>query len=119
MTVADKKIVKMYDAIFDNLSPGAKIGLIESLTKSLKNDIQKDGKKKNFKSTGNFILEKTAEEIITGIKGTHENTQSAKSEKERRKKFLATFGAFKDDASTEVFDNLKSHRKFRKKDVSF
>lgn len=120
MTNNDKIIVKTYSELFETLSPGAKISLIESLTKSLKKDIDKKATKKSFEPSGDFIAEKTPEEIIAELKANRENVNGAKSEKERRKKFFATFGALKDDAAAgEILDNLKSHRKFRKKGIKF
>ena len=68
MTNNDKIIVKTYAELFETLSAGAKIGLIESLTKSLKNDIEKKATKKSFKPSGDFIAEKTPEEIIADLK---------------------------------------------------
>ena len=97
MTTLDKKIIASYSNAFDKLSPGAKIGLIESLTKSLRNDLKMKKREKTSGFSGDSIPEKTKAE-----------------------KFFATFGALKDDeAAAKVLDNIKSHRKFRKKDLSF
>lgn len=66
MTFTEKHIVESYSVLFEGLSPVSKIELIESLSKSLKVEINKD---KNFyKSFGAFGSNKPAEEIIKDIR---------------------------------------------------
>lgn len=79
MTYTDKNIVDTYSNLFEGLSSVSKIGLIESLTKSLKK-------------------EKT------------------KSDDE----FYKSFGAFGSSKSPKkIYSEIKSSRKFRKKEINF
>ncbi len=67
MTFTDRHIVETYAGLFEGLSSTSKIELIESLSKSLKTE--KTSKENSFyKSFGAFASNKSAEEIIEGIK---------------------------------------------------
>lgn len=69
MTFTDKHIVETYTGLFEGLSSISKIELIESLSKSLKNE----GKIKDtsfYKSFGAFSSDKPAEDIIAEIKAS-------------------------------------------------
>lgn len=69
MSYTDRHIVETYSGLFEGLSSLNKIGLIESLSKSLKTEktTQDD---KFFKSFGAFSSEKSAEDIIVEIKSS-------------------------------------------------
>lgn len=68
MTYTEKHIVETYSMLIEGLSSTSKIELIETLSKSLKSEGIK--KEKNFhKSFGAFSSEKSAEEIISELKG--------------------------------------------------
>ncbi len=71
MTAAEKYIVKTYSRLFDGLSSMGKIELMELLAKSLKKD-KRDRESDFFKSFGAFGSEKSAEEIVSGIKKSRE-----------------------------------------------
>ncbi len=67
MSYTDKHIINSYSNLFEGLSSDNKLGLIESLSKSLKKE--KASKESQFyKSFGSFSDEKSAEEIIKEIK---------------------------------------------------
>jgi len=67
MSIIDRNIISTYADLLEGLSSLNKIELIESLSKSLK--IKKSTKDSRFyKSFGAFASEKSAEEIIAGIK---------------------------------------------------
>ena len=67
MTYTEKHIVESYSVLLDGLSSSSKIELIESLSKSLKNE--KKSKDVNFyKSFGAFASNKSAEVIIKDMK---------------------------------------------------
>lgn len=67
MSYTNRYIVETYSNLFEGLTYLSKIKLIESLSKSLKNDTTtKDNK--FYKSFGAFSSEKSVEEIITDIK---------------------------------------------------
>lgn len=66
MTVTYKNILESYSDLFEGLSFNNKIELIERLTKSLK--IKKSKENNFYKSFGAFASEKSAEEIVSGIK---------------------------------------------------
>ena len=69
MSYTNRHIVENYSALFEGLSSLNKLELIESLSKSLKNE--KTTKDSNFyKSFGGFSSEKSAEEIIADIKSS-------------------------------------------------
>ena len=69
MSYTDRHIVETYLGLFEGLSSLSKIGLIESLSKSLKTaKATKDSK--FYKSFGTFSTEKSAEEIIVDIKSS-------------------------------------------------
>ena len=69
MSFTERHIIETYSMMFNGLSPLSKIELIESLTKSLKND--KIEKADTFyESFGAFSTEKTAEEILMEIKNS-------------------------------------------------
>ncbi len=67
MSNTDRIIIEAYSGLFEGLSPTNKIGLIESLSKSLRTEISslENG---FYKSFGAFSSEKSPEEIITDIK---------------------------------------------------
>ncbi len=69
MTFTDKHIVETYTEIFEGLSSDSKIELIETLSKSLKNE-KKTKENKFYKSFGAFAPGKSAEEIIGEIKSS-------------------------------------------------
>lgn len=66
MTFTEKHIVESYSVLFEGLSPVSKIELIESLSKSLKAEKNKD--KSFYKSFGAFGSDKPAEAIIKDIR---------------------------------------------------
>jgi hypothetical protein len=67
MRHSDKNIVEAFVELFEGLSFTNKLELIESLSKSLKEESSK--KEENFfKSFGAFVSEKSAEEIVKEIK---------------------------------------------------
>ena len=66
MSFTDKHIVDTYSALFEGLSSSSKIELIEHLSKSLEeNGDQAD---RFFSAFGAFGSDKSAEQIVTGIK---------------------------------------------------
>ena len=67
MTYTDKHIVEVYSGLLDGLNSESKAELIESLSKSLKTE-KKNRESKFYKSFGAFASEKSAKEIIAGIK---------------------------------------------------
>ena len=67
MTITEKYIVDTYSHLFDGLTSGSKIELLEKLTKSLKKD-HKSKEKEFFRSFGAFGSEKNAEDIVREIK---------------------------------------------------
>lgn len=69
MSYTERHIVKTYAGLFEGLSALSKIELIESLSKSLKNERKKKDNK-FYKSFGAFSSEKTPEEIIADIKSS-------------------------------------------------
>lgn len=69
MSYTDRHIIETYSGLFEGLSSLSKIELIESLTKSLKNENTKKNSK-FYKSFGAFASEKSAEEIIADIKSS-------------------------------------------------
>ncbi|MVN20128.1 hypothetical protein [Mucilaginibacter arboris] len=69
MTYTDKHIIESYSKLFEGLSPSSKIGLIESLTKSLKKE-NKSVETIFYNSFGAFDLGKEAEEIIEDIRSS-------------------------------------------------
>jgi hypothetical protein len=67
MTYTEKHLVESYSALLEGLSSSGKMELIESLSKSLKNE--KKSKDINFyKSFGAFASTKSAEEILKDIR---------------------------------------------------
>jgi uncharacterized protein YjfI (DUF2170 family) len=67
MSYTEKHIVDAYADLFEGLSSLSKIELIESFSKSLKNE--KSIKETSFfKSFGAFSSKKSAEDIVTDIK---------------------------------------------------
>ena len=69
MTYTDKHIVETYSGLLEGLSSESKAELIENLSKSLKSEKRK--KESDFyKSFGAFASEKSAEEIIAGIRSS-------------------------------------------------
>lgn len=69
MSYTDKHIVETYSELFEGLSSLNKLGLIESLSKSLKTE--KATKEHGFyKSFGAFASKKSAEQIIADIKSS-------------------------------------------------
>ena len=69
MTFTDRHIVETYSILFEGLSSGSKIELIEVLSKSLKTE-KKKKESSFYKSFGAFVPEKKAEEIIADIKSS-------------------------------------------------
>ena len=69
MTYTDKHIVDTYAELFEGLSPLHKLGLIESLSKSLKTK-KKSTEETFFKSFGAFASTKSAAEIVREIKSS-------------------------------------------------
>jgi len=67
MAYIDKHIVETYTDLFEGLNNTHKTDLIESLSKSLKEDEQKKDKK-FYKSFGAFGSNKSPEKIISEIK---------------------------------------------------
>jgi len=67
MTYTDQHIIETYSVLFEGLSTINKIELIESLTKSLKNET-KTKEVDFFQSFGAFASERSAEEIVADIK---------------------------------------------------
>jgi len=69
MSNTDRIIIEAYSGLFEGLSPTNKIGLIESLSKSLRMEMSslENG---FYKSFGAFSSEKSPEEIITDIKSS-------------------------------------------------
>lgn len=69
MNYTDKNIIETYKGLFEGLSSSHKIGLIENLSKSLKNkNNTKDAK--FYKSFGALASSKSATEIIGDIKSS-------------------------------------------------
>ncbi len=67
MSYVDKHIVETYSGLFEGLSSSNKIELIETLTRSLKIEVNIK-EKKFYSSFGAFGSEKSAEEIAKEIK---------------------------------------------------
>jgi hypothetical protein len=69
MRQSDKNIVEAFAELFEGLSFTNKLELIESLSKSLREESSK--KEEDFyKSFGAFVSEKSAEEIVTEVKAS-------------------------------------------------
>ena len=69
MSFAEKHIVETYAGLFEGLSSISKIQLIQSLSKSLKNE--KKTRERNFyKSFGAFASDKSPEEIVNDIRSS-------------------------------------------------
>lgn len=67
MTHAERHIVKTYSGLFESLSAGSKIELIESLAKSIRKG-KKSKVREFYSSFGAFASEKSAEEINKEIR---------------------------------------------------
>lgn len=75
----NKKLVEGYLALFRNLSKNSKLDLISGLSASLKSSEHK-GKLNSLKSLeGDFIDEKSADEIISDLKSSRTFTRSLDS----------------------------------------
>jgi hypothetical protein len=74
----NKKLVDSYLELLKNLSPNSKLDLISGLSNSLKSD--KKNKISSLKSlTGDFIPEKTADQIIADLKKARNFTRKNES----------------------------------------
>ncbi len=69
MTRVERHIVEVYSGLFESLSSIGKLALLERLTKSIKKD-KKSREKDFFSSFGAFASDKSAEEIISEIRGS-------------------------------------------------
>ena len=69
MSLSDKHIVDTYATLLEGLSTSNKIELIESLSKSLKENT-KSKEDKFFKSFGAFASKKSARAIMADIKAS-------------------------------------------------
>ncbi|MEX8547589.1 MAG: hypothetical protein V5804_08315 [Mucilaginibacter sp.] len=69
MTYTDKHIIETYSWLLESLNLESKAELIESLSKSLKNE-KRNTETKFYQSFGAFASEKTAEEIIADLKSS-------------------------------------------------
>jgi hypothetical protein len=74
----NKKLVDGYLELLKNLSPNSKLDLISGLSASLKSD--KKNKISSLKSVvGDFIPEKTADEIVGDLKQARNFTRKTES----------------------------------------
>lgn len=74
----NKKLVDGYLELFKNLSSNTKLDLISGLSDSLKSG--KKGKTSSLKSlTGDFVSEKSADEIIDDLKNARNFTRKTES----------------------------------------
>jgi len=74
-TDINKKLVEGYLELFKNLSSNSKLDLISGLSDSLKSS--KKNKKSSLKAlTGDFIPEKSADEIIADLKNARNFTRN-------------------------------------------
>ena len=67
MTHAERHIVETYSGLFEGLSSGSKLELLERLAKSIKKG-RKSKEKDFFNSFGAFASDKTAKEIAKEIR---------------------------------------------------
>ena len=67
MTHAERHIVETYAELFESLSSGSKLELLERLAKSIRKG-RKNNEKDFFSSYGGFISEKPAEDIIKDLR---------------------------------------------------
>jgi hypothetical protein len=74
----NKRLVDTYLELVKNLSPNSKLDLITGLSNSLKSG--KKNKKSSLKSlTGDFISEKSADEIIDDLKKARKFSRNIES----------------------------------------
>ena len=69
MSYTERHIVETYSGLFSGLSSVSKLELIESLSKSIKNE-KKDKDLAFYKSFGAFASDKPAEDIVAEIKAS-------------------------------------------------
>ena len=67
MSFTERHIIETYSGLFTGLSSDSKLELIETLTKSIKNE-KKRKESRFFKSFGAFASDKSAEELVAEIK---------------------------------------------------
>lgn len=67
MSFTERHIIESYSGLFSGLSSDSKLELIETLTKSIKNE-KKDKESRFYKSFGAFASDKSAEELVAEIK---------------------------------------------------
>ena len=69
MSAVEMNIINGYIELLENLSPSTKLELISKLTSSIKSDLKR--KRSSFKKAyGAFESDKSAEEIIEGLRSS-------------------------------------------------